>query len=757
MADKKILIDFEIKGTTDELQTLRDLVKVQEELKSQIKNTANQGTKENEARKLQLKETQKSYRDLQKEIQTRNKVEKESLETLGGMRARLSQLNKELDKTKIGSKRFKEITAESKKLRDEIKGADEATGRFQGNVGNYKGAIIDAFQQMGINVHGFTGTIQKATGAIQMTTQATGGATKGFQLLKVAIASTGIGLLVVALASLVAAFRSSEEGQNKWNKVLSVTGAIVGNFIDLLAALGEKLIAAFENPKAALEAFGNLLRDQVVKRFEGFLKLIPSLATAVKQLFAGDFAAAAKTAADASGKILFGVDSITDSVKGATDAVVEFTEEQAREAQLAAEVADKRARADKLERDLLIERSKLEQQIAELRLKSRQEDQFTAEERRQALLDAQELEDGLLEKEIEALELRAEAQTLENSFARSTKENLDEEAKLIAAVNQQTTARLNQQRQTQRELNRINKEVERNNELIRKNREENTLLLDVTRELNETLANERQIRIESGAEIRDYFAELYMEELANVQNIREQTEKGYQARLEALQELKEAEIITEQEYNNRKLALNQSITDQSIEQLQNVAVEGSKIQQGLFVFEKLLAVKRAFLAITQGTAETAKVGFPQNIPLLIGFAAQVAGLISAITSVTAPKPPKFARGVIGLRGAGTETSDSITAKLSKGESVMTARATKVFAPVLADMERAVGNVPNYSPATKRFAGGLIAAPRTEFPQSYDRIIEQTLRAVGQIPVVVTEGDITTTQDKVRRINVTGDL
>ena len=43
---------------------------------------------------------------------------------------------------------------------------------------------------------------------------------------------------------------------------------------------------------------------------------------------------------------------------------------------------------------------------------------------------------------------------------------------------------------------------------------------------------------------------------------------------------------------------------------------------------------RSTIAIAEGTAQTAKVGFPQNIPLLIGYAAQAAGIISAIRSAT---------------------------------------------------------------------------------------------------------------------------
>lgn len=44
------------------------------------------------------------------------------------------------------------------------------------------------------------------------------------------------------------------------------------------------------------------------------------------------------------------------------------------------------------------------------------------------------------------------------------------------------------------------------------------------------------------------------------------------------------------------------------------------------------AAARSTMAVAEGTAQTAKVGFPQNIPLLIGYAAQAAGIFSAIRS-----------------------------------------------------------------------------------------------------------------------------
>jgi hypothetical protein len=46
------------------------------------------------------------------------------------------------------------------------------------------------------------------------------------------------------------------------------------------------------------------------------------------------------------------------------------------------------------------------------------------------------------------------------------------------------------------------------------------------------------------------------------------------------------------------------------------------------------AAARSAVAMAEGTAQTAKIGFPQNIPMLIGYAAQAVGIFSAIRSAT---------------------------------------------------------------------------------------------------------------------------
>ena len=214
------------------------------------------------------------------------------------------------------------------------------------------------------------------------------GVVKGFKSLKFAIIATGIGALLIGILAVKAAFTNSEAGQNKFAKLMGVIGSITGNFIDIIAGLGEKIIEIFNNPKKAIKDFAKLIKDNIVNRFNGILELIPNLGKAIKQLFKGDFSGAAETAANAVAKVTLGTENLTESIKNASKSLKEFGKEVAADAKTAASIADKRAKADKIERGLIVERAKADRDIADLRFKSEQRDKFTAKERVKFLQEA---------------------------------------------------------------------------------------------------------------------------------------------------------------------------------------------------------------------------------------------------------------------------------------------------------------------------------------------------------------------------------
>lgn len=96
------------------------------------------------------------------------------------------------------------------------------------------------------------------------------------------------------------------------------------------------------------------------------------------------------------------------------------------------------------------------------------------------------------------------------------------------------------------------------------------------------------------------------------------------------------------------------------------------------------------VAIANGVKSAMATPFPAN---LAAIATTISTIMATITSaISTVKSAKFARGG-AVFGEGTATSDSIPARLSNGESVMTAAATSLFAPVLSAFNQLGGGVP----------------------------------------------------------------
>ena len=308
-----------------------------------------------------------------------------------------------------------------------------------------------------------SGTLDKATGGavskFAAFKGAIGGVTTGFKSLRVAIIGTGIGALLIAVTSLGQAFTRSEEGQNKFAKILGVIGSVTGNLLDLLADLGENIISVFENPKQALIDFKNLIVENITNRFEAIIDTLGFLGSAFKKVFSGDFSGALEDAKKAGSSYIDSVTGVKNTLDKTAEAVKNFSKEIVDDANAAAKIADQRANAEKKARDLIVERAEAERKIAELREKAVNKDKFTAQERIKFLEEAGRVSDELAAKEVEVARLRLEAKQTENALTKSNKDDLNEAAQLEASVIQLETQRLNLQKRLSTELLTSRREV----------------------------------------------------------------------------------------------------------------------------------------------------------------------------------------------------------------------------------------------------------------------------------------------------------
>jgi hypothetical protein len=553
-------------------------------------------------------------------------------------------------------------------LKADTKGAVKGVNDLEKSIDGVNKEI----KETGASTDAMTGQLDKFTGgAVSGFKNMLGGVkglVTGFKSMRVAIISTGIGALIIGIVALTAAFKGSEEGQNKFNKIMSVIGALTGNLVDLLADLGEGIINAFENPIETIKEFANTITTYVDDKIKGSIDGIVLLGSAINKVFSGDFKGALedtkegfKTLADNSP---YGI--IRDGITSATNSVKEFVKEQVREGEAAAAVADMRAKADKIERDLIVERSKLESEIALLRLKSRQEDQFSAEERKQALLDAQKLEDGLLDKETQYLKLRRDAQIQENTFSRSNKENLTKEAEAIAAVNRQVSSRANTARQVQREVNTISKQIQAEEKAGLKE------LSDLKKTLRDAEAvSEQEKRELELIKIQEHYDNLIAK--ANENNIK--TDELETARDEAKElkqkefDLKDAERVKKEDARIKKstddeIALNEKVKNAKVGMAKNalsligeIAGKGSKIAKGVAIAQATISgVEGTINAFKTASASPITTVFPGYPFVQAGLAAGFAAVNIASIKSTDPSKGGGGGGVKAPSGGGSAAS-----------------------------------------------------------------------------------------------------
>jgi hypothetical protein len=287
--------------------------------------------------------------------------------------------------------------------------------------------VNEGFSGMGSAADGAVGG---AVGKFAALKTAIGSSIKSLGVLKVAVAATGLGLLLLTIASIKAAFTSTEAGQNKFAKLMAALGVITGNLTDLLAGLGNTIISAFENPVQAMKDFWEALKNNILVRINSTIDMFGLLGKAIMQVFEGDFSGAMDSAKEASLKFVDSMTGIEDTVGKATEAVTGFIEETKKEIEISNELSDAQADLDKKVRAQLIKRAKLEGEVADARLKALDEEQFSLQERIDLLEEAGDKTEEIFEGEVEIAKERLRQVQERNKLSGSTKADLDEEAQL---------------------------------------------------------------------------------------------------------------------------------------------------------------------------------------------------------------------------------------------------------------------------------------------------------------------------------------
>ena len=171
---------------------------------------------------------------------------------------------KQIDKTN-------EVVEEgTKAIGDNITATSKARTESAGWKSALKG-IADEMNILGVNLGRTVDQLRAKATAMKSAASAINQGTNALKIFKVALISTGIGALIVALGSLIAFFTKTERGAEKIERVLAGVGAVISVLTDRISKLGESVVkffsgdfkGAFADAKAAVSGLNAELAAEV--------------------------------------------------------------------------------------------------------------------------------------------------------------------------------------------------------------------------------------------------------------------------------------------------------------------------------------------------------------------------------------------------------------------------------------------------------------------------------------------------------------
>ena len=286
MAERKISFKIEALGTDEVSKQIegleKDMISFAEERKKLRKEAKEGRISEDELAKglanLKVKQQQvtkeqaklrKSFIDGRKVANGLSGSYNDLVTQTNLLRQRLKNLPNAFDETNEEANELKKQIAENT---EQLKKFDKEIGDNFRNVGNYSDSIKEAFANTGILgdkiqavgnfyeratkiFHTTTGAVQEVENANKATAVSTTLLSKAMKILRLALISTGIGAIVVALGSVVSYLSSTTEGSDKLSKAMAVLGGAVDAVLKTFNDLGRFLVNVWSDPKKATDEF----------------------------------------------------------------------------------------------------------------------------------------------------------------------------------------------------------------------------------------------------------------------------------------------------------------------------------------------------------------------------------------------------------------------------------------------------------------------------------------------------------------------
>jgi len=444
----------------------------------------------------------------------------------------------------------------------------------------------------------------------------------GFKAIGGAIAATGIGLLVQIVATLIKKFTENKKVAEALEVVFAGIGAVINTIFELAEPLGEVLINAFNNPMEALKNIGNAIKQNIINRLEGLLEFIPAVGEAIKLVFQGEWTQAGKVAADAAGKMVLGVEDITEKVGEAAEAVGEFANDFVKKTRTAIKSSNDLVKAQQRlrdqQRDLNVEYAEARAEIEQLK-QQRDDERLSIQERIAAAQEASDKDSEFAQKRMDIANAEVSLIQREIALQGETEERLDRlaEARIAAAEAAESSAAVQTELMTSI-AGLQNEELARQQELIEKERDRIDGIISRQSEIDNIVEAGINREIEK---VREKYRILQEEATANGQ-ILVNTDEAMQAEIDAIRD----------KYAKNDAARNKAVLD-------------SRVQLATQALGALSALNDAFAGDSE---EQQKKAFQRN--KAIGIASAIVNTAGAIMG--ALNPAVGGLGIpLGLPGA----------------------------------------------------------------------------------------------------------
>ncbi len=481
--------------------------------------------------------------------------------SIGEIRENIGEINKELENTKIGSKRFDELSTSLRESNKELGDANDLvkTGgkefeSFGDTAKKGLGGASQATDLLASSNEQLAGVLGQGQVALKATAGASALVTSGLKanvgvlkLFKVALAATGIGAIVVALGALIAFFTKTQRGIEIVNKASAALEATMGVLVDRLSALGETLFNAFNDPQAAIKDFSKTLKTFVSDRIDALFESVGLVGKALASLFKGDFAEALEVGKQALLKLDEGTLNLVGNTKDAIDAIAGLVDEIDREATSASDLAGRQDALIKRERLLNVERAQSRARIEELKFISEDVTQ-TEEKRLEAAREAFAIEKDLVNKSVALGQEKVDIIKAQLALGESTEEDLQKQADAEIALADVRAESATKQIELNNKINSIEAEGVANREASRaKEQEETDKQLDLDFEKRSNEIQLRRLQAEEDIALR-------LEVLTAQRALEIEFFKGTEEELAILKE----------EFNQRTNALEKKQTDTEV-------------------------------------------------------------------------------------------------------------------------------------------------------------------------------------------------